>query len=265
MAKLFLHRSAEKAANVSCYRRYESDLAVAQYCDAHYGPDKFGVGNFPQQLAKLCVSVMSEKPRNSALDLGCAVGRACFELAPYFTQVTGIDLSTRLIDVAQRLKEHGSSSYKMIDEGMVVTDRRVTLTELNLSQNTHNVRFFQGNAQRLDDKFNNYDLLLAANLIDRLPDPRLFLSRIHQRLVLGGVLVIASPNHWLEQFTPRKKWLGGYFRFGAPVSSLQGLSERLSRHFSMVREPVDVEFVIRQNARVFNHSISQVSFWQRER
>lgn len=37
-------------------RRYESDLAVSQYCDPHYGPDKFGVTNFPLKLAQLSIA-----------------------------------------------------------------------------------------------------------------------------------------------------------------------------------------------------------------
>ncbi len=265
MASTFLQRHAKKSALMPSYGRYESDLAVSQYCDAHYGPDKFGVTNFPLQLAQLCANVMEQKPRNHALDLGCSVGRACFELAPHFAKVTGIDFSRRFIEKAQRIKENGTVSYKTTEEGEFVTDQRISLADLNLSKYVNKVEFFQGNAQQLNETLTNFDLILVANLIDRLPDPGAFLSDIHRRLVKGGILVIASPNSWQEYFTPRNKWLGGQFRRGVPVSSMQGLCEKLAKHFSMAREPQDIEFVIRQNARVFNHSISQVTFWQRER
>ena len=47
-------------------------------------------------------------------------------------------------------------------------------------------------ACNLPEKFSGYDLVLAANLIDRLYSPRLFLATIHERLNPGGLLVITS-------------------------------------------------------------------------
>ena len=100
-----------KISLASCYSYYESNAAIAQYCDAHYGPDKFGVANFPAHLAHLGASALQGKPQRSALDLGCAVGRTSFELATCFDQVTGIDFSSRFIDIANRLKERGRIGY----------------------------------------------------------------------------------------------------------------------------------------------------------
>ena len=39
-----------------------------------------------------------------ALDLGCAVGRASFELARYFEDVVGVDYSQAFVDTANELK-----------------------------------------------------------------------------------------------------------------------------------------------------------------
>ena len=47
------HPSTNLAAS---YARYQSDAAVGQYCNAHYGPAKFGVDNFPKKLAHLCAT-----------------------------------------------------------------------------------------------------------------------------------------------------------------------------------------------------------------
>jgi hypothetical protein len=105
--------------------------------------------------------------------------------------------------------------------------------------------------------------VLAANLIDRLYDPALFLDRIHERIVPGGLLVIASPYTWLEEHTPRDAWIGGFKRDGETVSTLDGLHAHLDTHFRRVGEPVDVPFVIRETKRKFQHSVSEVTVWER--
>jgi putative 4-mercaptohistidine N1-methyltranferase len=259
----FLLRRPATNSLRACHARYESDTAVAQYCDAHYGPDKFGVPNFPLRLAQLCAAAQEGKPRRRALDLGCAVGRASFELGARFEQVTGIDFSDRFITIARRLKERGEIGYRRYEEGELISDHRICLADFGLAETAARVDFFQGNALQLEERFSSYDLILAANLIDRLPDPGKFLSGIHQRLVIGGLLAIASPYSWLEYFTPRRQWLGGRFRAGVRLSSLEGLGKKLARHFSAVGEPQEIEFVIRENARKFQHCISQLTLWRR--
>lgn len=248
---------------MTSYTRYQSDVSVAEYCYAHYGPENFGVANFPGQIAKLCFEVMKHMPRRSALDLGCAVGRTSFELAVNFDQVTGVDYSSCFIEIACRIKRRGRINYRLIEEGEIISDHKVSLADLVLAETAEKVTFCQGNAQCLDDKFCGYDLVLTANLIDRLPKPMQFLSSIHQRLNAGGLLAIASPYDWLEQYTPKKHWLGGRFQAGKPVSSLNGARKCLRKHFSMVGEPRDVEFVIRKTSRTFSHGISQVTFWRK--
>lgn len=61
--------------------RCPEEPSIAQYCDAHFGPDKFGVENFPARMARICCKAMAGRPRHRALDLGCAVGRASSKLA----------------------------------------------------------------------------------------------------------------------------------------------------------------------------------------
>jgi len=259
----FLSRNKGKTAFVSSHARYESDAAVAQYCDAHYGPDKFGVANFPARLAHLCVTALSEQPMRHALDLGCAVGRASFELATHFDHVIGLDISARFIAIADRLKNRGKISYHLPEEGDLVSDHQVSLADLGLASTSQKISFYQGDALRLEAPLYDFDLILAANLIDRLADPGAFLSRIHQRLVIGGLLAVASPYSWLEVFTPRQQWLGGRFRAGSPLTTLEGLGEKLAKHFIAVNDPQEVEFVIREKARKFQHYVAELTLWRR--
>jgi putative 4-mercaptohistidine N1-methyltranferase len=242
---------------------YETDGAVAQYCDAHFGPDKFGVENFPAQLAKICIKAMRDRPKNRALDLGCAVGRASFELAKHFDSVTAIDFSARFIRIAYQLQEKGVVHYQLQEEGEIVSFHEKHLDDFALAGTSAKVEFSQGDAHNLKALITGYDLVLAANLIDRLYDPARFLTTIHQRINPGGLLVIASPYTWLEEFTKKENWVGGKRRSGEPFTTLQGLQEQLGPHFHMLGEPRDVEFVIRETARKFQHTVSQLTVWER--
>jgi len=125
------------------------------------------------------------------------------------------------------------------------------------------VEFFQGDACNLKPQLTDYDLVLAANLIDRLYDPARFLDQIHERIVPGGLLVIASPYTWLEEHTPRAAWLGGFKKDAENYTTLDGLKDRLAPHFRLLDGPADVPFVIRETRRKFQHTLSELTIWER--
>ena len=244
---------------------YETDAAVSQYCEFHYGKAYFGVANFPARCAEVCCRHTQGQSRRHALDLGCAVGRAAFELAKEFDRVTGIDFSARFIRIALQLKEKGVAHYELVEEGEVVSYHEARLSELGLDQVADRVEFFQGDATNLKPQFAGYDLILAANLIDRLNDPREFLETVHERLNPGGVLVITSPYTWLEEFTKKENWLGGIRKAGEPYLTLDALRDLLSPHFVMLDEPREMEFVIRETRRKFQHTVAELTVWKRVR
>jgi hypothetical protein len=108
-------------------------------------------------------------------------------------------------------------------------------------------------------------MILAANLIDRLYDPKRFLETIHERLNLGGILVITSPYTWLEEFTKKENWLGSVRKGGEPYMTLDALLDLLRPHFVMLEAPQNVEFVIRETRRKFQHTVAELTAWQRTR
>jgi 5-histidylcysteine sulfoxide synthase/putative 4-mercaptohistidine N1-methyltranferase len=242
---------------------YETDAAVSQYCEAHYGKSYFKVPNFSARLAAECFRLTEGRPRRKALDLGCAVGRAAFELAREFALVTGIDFSARFIRVALQLKEKGNSHFELVEEGDVVSYHEARLVDLDLESTVSHVEFFQGDATNLKPQFTDYDLILTANLLDRLYDPKRFLEAIHERLTPGGILVITSPYTWLEEFTKKENWLGGIRKGGEPYMTLEALGDLLSPQFVLLEAPRDVEFVIRETRRKYQHVISELTAWQR--
>ncbi len=259
----FRYVVGEPPAALPATAMYETDKLVSEYCEFHWGAAYFGVPNFPKALADIAVAAREGQPMRTALDLGCATGRATFELARHFDHVTGIDFSARFIAVGHQLAEQGSVRYTLTDEGELVSYHEHGLAEYGLQNVAGKVSFFQGDACNLKPIWTGYDLILAANLIDRLYDPARFLRDVHQRLNAGGLLLIASPYTWLEEHTPRADWIGGFKKDGENFTTLDGLHALLDPHFELIAPPQDVPFVIRETRRKFQHTVSEVTLWQK--
>ena len=243
--------------------QYETDKLLSEYAEFHYGDSYFGVPNFSKSLSDIAVAAMQGKPMRRALDIGCAAGRATFELARHFDQVTDIDFSARFIGLGVQLAQQGVLRYTLTDEGELVFYKERRLDDLSLGAVRDKVEFFQGDACNLKPQFSGYDLILAANLIDRLYSPRKFLATIHERLNPGGILMIASPYTWLDEHTPREEWVGGFKQAGENLTTRDGLQAMLGEHFRLVEEPQEVPFVIRETRRKFQHTLSEVTLWEK--
>lgn len=242
---------------------YETDQLLSEYAEFHYGDSYFDVPNFPSALVQKVMPYLQGKPTRKALDLGCASGRASFELARHFDQVTGVDFSARFINQGVRLARDGVLRYTLCDEGELVLYRTRSLAELDLAD-VKAPHFEQGDACNLKPQLTGYDLVFAANLIDRLYEPARFLRDIHTRINVGGLLMIASPYTWLEEHTPREAWLGGFKKDGESYTTLDGLKAQLQAHFVLLDEPSQVPFVIRETSHKFQHTLSEVTIWQRK-
>jgi 5-histidylcysteine sulfoxide synthase/putative 4-mercaptohistidine N1-methyltranferase len=242
---------------------YETDRLVSDYAEFHYGDEYLGVPNFPRALARLAIEAMGDRPARKALDVGCAAGRGTFELARHFEHVTGIDFSTSFIRLGFELIERGRLRYTLVEEGELLAWKEHSLAEFGLDAVADRVEFFQGDACNLKPVFAGYDLILAANLIDRLYSPARFLEAVHERLNPGGLLLIASPYTWLPEHTKREDWLGGFKKDGENFTTLDGLKAILGKHFRLAREPQSVPFIIRETRRKFQHVLSEVTLWER--
>ena len=141
---------------------YESDELVSQYCEFQYSDESFGVKNFAVETAKIASKFSINKTK--ALDLGCATGRASFELAKEFDKVDGIDFSVRFIGVGSKLKNDGYITFHSVEEGELVTNKKVTIQELGYENLKDKVSFWQGDACNLKPNFNSYDLILISNI-----------------------------------------------------------------------------------------------------
>lgn len=241
---------------------YESDKLLGEYLLFHYGSaaeiaPPHGAEH-ALDYAVRCVTECVTEPGARALDLGCAVGRSTFKLARTCEEAIGIDFSRRFVDAAETIRRDGSLAYARTDEGALTTPLVARRPDVDPAR----VHFEVGDAMALREDLGEFDVVLAANLIDRLSDPALFLARLPSLVKPGGQLVLTSPYTWLEEFTPREKWLGGFDCEGMRVPTLAGLRSTLDEHFDLagVRE---LPFLIREHARKFQLSIAQASIWRR--
>ncbi|MEM9158204.1 MAG: putative 4-mercaptohistidine N1-methyltransferase [Verrucomicrobiota bacterium] len=245
---------------------YETDKAVSEYLFFHYGePNQFlfdGIGprdalDFPRRCGELDLGLDINRAR--ALDLGCAVGRAACEFSARFDEVIAIDYAHALIEAAKRLDGDNAIELDVAEEGDLA--KRVSIT-LPSNARKDRIEFQQGDAMNLPAELGQFDFILMANLIDRLPDPRSCLEKIDSFVAENGVVAITSPYTWLEEYTPRELWLGGYEREGQRIKTSDTLKEILLPKFSLLQER-NMPFLIREHDRKNQFSIAHATLWQK--
>lgn len=241
---------------------YESDRLLAEYLLFHYGTAEEICGNNGFQFPAGALEFPSECVRffgplqtgTRALDIGCAVGRASFELSAQCAEVIGIDFSQSFIAAATQLKGDALVGYEKVEEGGRTV---VSQAKLPAGAVPQRVSFEHGDAMNLRADLGAFDYLLAANLLCRLPKPQRFLDRLPSLVRPGGLLVLTTPCSWMEEYTPRELWLAD-----REHSTLDALRERLSPAFKLLRT-ADLPFVIREHARKFQLVNAQATLWQK--
>lgn len=242
---------------------YETDPLVAQYLDSHYGEPHFGVKNHCGQLAEIAAKYAKNTRR--ALDIGCSVGRATYELAKYFQHVDGVDFSARFIDIAETLAKQNNFRYAITSEGDLIDYREAKLSDCQLNPDlAEKIHFSQGDACNLKAKYSHYDLILAANMLDRLREPERFLRDLPSRLRDDGILMICSPHTWQESSTSKENWLGGIRENGEALTTYQSMKRILSESFEEVCEPMNIPFVLQETARKYQYLVSQLTIWKKK-
>ena len=256
---------------------YESIRAVHEYLLFHYGdtnvlmPYNFGPHtalSFPQRTAELCAKFSPQRDASRALDLGCAVGGAAFEMTKHFDEVVGVDFSHQFIATANKMKNDGEMEYSILKQGRIFENHKAVVpSHLNRSKTS----FSQGDACNLDVNLGQFDLIHGANLLCRLPSPRKFLRDITGFLNNNGHLVLISPYSWLEEYTAVDEWIGGTTDENGAVldsaSELQKVMDDISTssnsfQMKLVYEE-DTPFLIREHERKFQFGVSHTTVWQK--
>lgn len=244
---------------------YESDKLVNEYLLFHYGADEaqmpwaFGPKEALQYPLR-CVDELLDKstlPAGArALDIGCAVGASSFAMARYCDEVLGIDFSAAFIDTARELAEKGEKPFDYVEVGTIKQTAQACIAD---DIDRSRVSFEVGDACNLRVDIGSFDVVLAANLLCRLPQPRQFLARLPELIKPGGQLLMTTPNTWLEEYTAPQEWIGATPETGQPFDVLQAA---LEPDFELIKQQ-DIPFLIREHVRKFQWSVALGSVWRR--
>jgi len=242
---------------------YEAPQIVSEYLFFHYATFTEAAGDLPVPenawgFAQRVVTTLldTQSMPTTALDIGCAVGASSFELARSITRVLGIDYSQAFIEAAEALKNDGWLAAEVPMEGRKT---QPFVARVPTAIDRQRVQFETGNAIDLRSDLGRFDVVLAANLLCRLPAPVAFIERVAELVAPGGQLLLASPFSWLEEYTPPFLWLGGQ-QEGPPSADV--LKEKLSTHFQLEHE-INLPFLIREHSRKFQYGISFGTRWRR--
>lgn len=242
---------------------YEAPDTVSEYLLFHYGDadDVLGVMPGPREavgFAKrlVCELAASHPASSTALDMGCAVGATAFELSKSCESVLGVDFSQAFIHAAEKIRQTGSIRAAKRIEG-----HRTSNFTATLDQECHpeRVTFEVGDACQIRADMGQFDLVVAANLICRLPDPQAFLARLPSLVRPGGQLILTTPFTWMEDYTPVENWLGATEETG---DSFDVLCRELQGEFTLELRR-DIPFLIREHSRKFQYTVAIGSRWRR--
>jgi putative 4-mercaptohistidine N1-methyltranferase len=243
---------------------YETEQLVREYLLFHYGTAEeiLPWPDGPRDALGFAVRCVSELinpaalgPEARALDIGCAVGRSAFELARHCQEVTALDFSQAFITAAERLRAGGELAYEHTVEGHRTAP---AIARIPSGVDPSCIHFAVGDAMALPNDLGAFDVVLAANLLCRLPDPRVFLARLPSLVKPGGQLLMTTPFTWLPEFTPPENWIGGY----PSRESASELEAILSPCFEL-QLAKNLPFLIREHARKFQWSVAWGTRWVR--
>ena len=252
---------------------YETDETVLREIDAQYTADAtsqlLAVPSYSQQCADAVVEVTAAlgKPTGRVLDLNCSVGRRTFELAKTFDEAIGMDQTARHIQVAVRLQDDEIVRYTVPSDGTINTFHEVSLQDLELGSVKDKCHFVQQvDYTNLDQlKYGKYDVVLAANVLEKLDAPKEFLGDVHQFIAPGGLLCVTSTYNWDGDVAAADQWVGGFKDGGSGenVPSVDGMAEVLKANFRKVEWTKDLTDVKRDSLRSMTVDVSEMTVWEK--
>lgn len=232
--------------------RHDQHSLLGTYLDAHYGDPAPPEGwpSAEDYWQHVVATVESTVTGDSALDLGCGVGRLAFELARFHDRVVGLDLNFHLVAAAARIQRSGRVEYGRRSRGRRFTEIRQTYKA------PRNVLFLVADA--LDPPFDaeSFDTVAALNLLDNVSVPLTLIAQMDALLRRDGTLLIGSPYEWRHDISDPSQWLENADRDASSVLRAilaERLIEALPLDYRIVEEVADLPWVLRQHER----------FWQR--
>ena len=184
------------------------------------------IADRPAYEAKIAKLKTCLTPEMTVLDIGCGTGTQCGDIADHVSQVTGIDISSKLLSIAEK-----------------------RMAERNLD----NVEFLRTSV--FDERFQpgSYDVVMAFFVLHLIEDIDAAFERVHELLKPGGIFIsetacLGNKNKLmgsLLQFAGRLGFLPAIniLTTRQLVQSLKNTGFRISEKTRFSKKP-DAEFTL---------------------
>lgn len=170
------------------------------------------------------------RPGEKVLDMGCGAGRHAFELYRRGADVVALDQNTSdLAEVAVMFEA-------MAAEGQVPTGSSAATVE--------------GDALALPFDDGEFDRIIAAEILEHIPDDRTAMEELFRVLKPGGVLAVTVPR-W---FAEKVNWA-----LSDAYHEVEGGHVRIYKESELRGRLEDVGFVV--DGRSFAHALHSPYWW----
>ncbi len=190
--------------NQQALSKYESSALVSSYLWSHYAEtfeDRDASTAYGEWAGLLTPG------SGFSLDAGCAVGRFTFEMSKKSDFAVGIDKSHAFIRKARDLMIHGQLEFSMPEEGLLMEDRTISLSETGCSKK---VEFLVGDVQCLPFRSGLFASVSSLNLVDKVPLPLVHLKEVNRvARESHAQLLFSDPFSWSSDISREEDWLGG--------------------------------------------------------
>jgi SAM-dependent methyltransferase len=150
---------------------------------------------FYRTLSELVLSIPFSSTHDlRILEVGCGVARTACDVARRYPEATVVaaDISQRMLEQAYAIlvgDPPGATVKVALEQEGFGT---VSASSFGLS----NVHFAQANAVNLPFASGQFDVVISANVVDRLPSPEHMFREAARVLKPNGYLVFADPFNW---------------------------------------------------------------------
>ena len=184
---------------------------LSTYIDSHFG-DHDPADRAPRAPVAILVETGLERlvarpVVGHALDVGCSVGRATFELARRRDSglVLGVDLSFSMLRAARAILARGEVRYPRRRLGLVYEERCFPFPV----EGADRIDFWCADALALPFRPATFGLAVSLNLVDCVGAPVEQLRGLGEVLRPSGAALVSTPFDWNPTATPPETWLGG--------------------------------------------------------
>jgi len=172
---------------------------------------------------KLQVTRQYFRPDMAVFEFGCGTGSTAIIHAPYVKHILAIDISSKMIDIAQGKAD---------------------------AENIHNITFERATIDEFNVPDGSLDVVMGFSILHLLDNKELVISQVHKMLKPGGIFVTSTVclNNWMK-----------LIKFVVPIGRLLGVmplvkvftAEELVASFTSAGFEIDYQWQPGENKSAF--------------